>query len=346
MPDSPPALDLHDHLVGGSESLLEKIAAAMYHTPTSFTNAPVVLSPSGDAGSMILQLTEAVAEAKNEADKERSLRMILELENEVMRHKQMLLGNMSCSGGVITTGHPVYSDYSRSTTAGTGRGGDSKLDQFLDQSLSMSECLTLFSSMPPHMQDALYMSYFESGWSETEPSQVQKIFQPYDYLSISFVLLNVSALGAAVSANLLSYNLQNLESLMGMAPLDNSLYPIEESDEPRMNLLHALNVKPGDDISHIVTVRKCHKLGFKSNIHLKQYFSRFGKVERVVLLPMRSKQPNKGNRPSSMGFIVFESAEVVPRVLETPVHTVKGWPIEVRNFVKPADKPLDDEYGW
>jgi hypothetical protein len=114
-----------------------------------------------------------------------------------------------------------------------------------------------------------------------------------------------------------------------------------------MNLLEALNVQSDADCQRIITVRKCHKLGFKSHVHLRQYFSKFGRVERVVLLPMRAKPKNtmegRGSRPSSMGFVVMESRDVVEAVLgfnnASGIHDIKGWPIEVRNFVKPVDKP-------
>ena len=120
-----------------------------------------------------------------------------------------------------------------------------------------------------------------------------------------------------------------------------------------MNLLEALSVQSEEDCLRIVTVRKCHKLGFKSHIALKQYFSRFGKVDRVVLLPMRAKPKNamdgRGNRPSSMGFVVMETKEGAERILSfnnsCGIHEIKGWPIEVRNFVKPADKPDRDVSG-
>lgn len=132
--------------------------------------------------------------------------------------------------------------------------------------------------------------------------------------------------------------------------------PSGASDEvPRLNLIEALNIQSDGDIKRIITVRKCHKLGFRSHVFLRQYFSKFGSVEKVVLLPMRAKPKQRGafdaaydygrnTRPSSMGFVVMSSEAAVRKILSSfemdgGIHVIKGWPIEVRNFVRPADKP-------
>lgn len=312
-------------------ALIHQIAAVMY------PEVPAAGEPTGNVDSVLHHLTLAMEDAKNEANRERSLQMILELENEVMRHKQKLLHGTARAPYIvdnssrITTGHPVF-DYSRSTT------GDSTISSMIDQSMNLSECLSLFSTMPPHMQDSLYMSYFESGLSDVEPGSVLSVYQPSDFESLCFIMFRSTV--RFIPSKIVKFTVDDLSTIIAASSIES-----HEETLPRMNLLDALNVGPNDDISHIVTVRKCHKLGFKSNIFLKQYFSKFGKVDRVVLLPMRTKQLNKGNRPSSMGFVVFENSDIVSRVLDTPTHMIKGWPIEVRNFVKPADKP-GDEFAW
>ncbi|EER08474.1 hypothetical protein Pmar_PMAR026621 [Perkinsus marinus ATCC 50983] len=118
-----------------------------------------------------------------------------------------------------------------------------------------------------------------------------------------------------------------------------------DNEPPRMNLLEALQVFNEEDEKRVFTVRKVHKLGFKSQYALKKYFSQFGRVKDVVLLPMRAK-PKPGPhgqvravRPSSMGFVVMQCPEDVQRILAYgDTHTIKGWPIEVRPFVRPSDK--------
>ncbi|EER15200.1 hypothetical protein Pmar_PMAR006929 [Perkinsus marinus ATCC 50983] len=119
----------------------------------------------------------------------------------------------------------------------------------------------------------------------------------------------------------------------------------EAGEPPRMNLLEALQVFNAEDEKRVFTVRKVHKLGFKSQHALRQYFSQFGRVKDVVLLPMRAKpKPGpsgqvRGVRPSSMGFVVMQRPEDVQKILAYGgVHTIKGWPIEVRPFVRPSDK--------
>ena len=115
-------------------------------------------------------------------------------------------------------------------------------------------------------------------------------------------------------------------------------------DPPRLNLLEALRIRSPEDELRVVTVRKVHKLGFKSQMFLKQYFSRYGSVEDVVLLPMRSRPKPmadgtvRGNRPSSMGFVVMSSAHAAREALKMPLQEIRGWPIEVRPFIRPSDR--------
>jgi hypothetical protein len=116
------------------------------------------------------------------------------------------------------------------------------------------------------------------------------------------------------------------------------------AEPPRLNLLEALRIRSPEDEQRVITVRKVHKLGFKSQMFLKQYFSRYGHVEDVVLLPMRSRPKPmadgsiRGNRPSSMGFVVMSSPQAARAALLSPVQEIRGWPIEVRPFIRPSDR--------
>jgi hypothetical protein len=120
----------------------------------------------------------------------------------------------------------------------------------------------------------------------------------------------------------------------------------EEDDEPRLNLIEALGITSEERTAFVITVRKIHKLGFRSAHFLRAHFQQFGSVEDVVLLPMRAR-PKPGpdgqiraSRPSSMGFVVFASKGAAQAaLLHGPTHNIRGWPIEVRAFVRPKDRP-------
>ncbi|KAF4750493.1 hypothetical protein FOZ63_017378 [Perkinsus olseni] len=92
----------------------------------------------------------------------------------------------------------------------------------------------------------------------------------------------------------------------------------------------------------IFIVRKIHKLRFQSASILEQYFSGFGDVKKVLLLPWRRQKslgPHPGKaRPASMGFVVMKSPLAVSNILALPQHTVAGWPISVQVFERQADK--------
>jgi hypothetical protein len=134
-----------------------------------------------------------------------------------------------------------------------------------------------------------------------------------------------------------------MSSVLSPRPLSDSEHRADDetsSMTPRLNLLEALNIKSAEDEDKVITVRKVHKLGFKSASLLEQHFSRYGQVNNVVLLPMRArpKETNRGIRPSSMGFVVMATKSQAANALREPTQSVRGWPIEVKPFVRPSDK--------
>jgi len=311
--------------------LLKQLLAALCPAPIDAgTSVPLVT----DVGNILLQLSVAVAEAKSETEKERSMRLALQRENEEIRFKQQFLFSETTSTTADNSGYSLaYPPLSESLT---------------DSALNLSDCLSLMTTLPH--PELVYMSCYGAGMSQMDLSGVERIYKPCDYDHLVFIVFN--SYNVLIPSDFVSFSLANIEALFGDSVAAPSLASTpspkdSEDDAPRMNLLEALNVRSDDDCPRIVTVRKCHKLGFKSHIHLRQYFARFGKVERVVLLPMRAKPKStidgRGNRPSSMGFVVMESRDSVEKILNhnnsCGVHEIKGWPIEVRNFVKPADRP-------
>lgn len=318
---------------------MDQIAAVLCPEEPPFSN-PIVT----DIGNILLQLSEAVAEAKGEAERERAKRLTLERENEEMRAQRFALAET------------VSSLEDDSTLSGQNRivNLSSPLTgSVIETSFNLNDCLAYVCSMSVN-QDLVYMSYQKAGLADLDLTKVERILQPYDCSSLMFIVFTTCK-NTFISSHLLPFGLETLQLLLASprAPtlLAGQLSPINSTssleDPPRMNLLEALNVQSDSDCQRIITVRKCHKLGFKSHVHLRQYFSKFGRVERVVLLPMRAKPKNtmegRGSRPSSMGFVVMESRDVVEAVLgfnnACGIHEIKGWPIEVRNFVKPIDKP-------
>jgi hypothetical protein len=333
------------------EAWMDSLSAALLgaDVPHVSPDAPktVTVSPGEgvvDIGKVILQLTTELAQAKSEADRERALRLSFESETKNLIDSLISIDDTT--------------------------------------NVSLEQCLRYVSSLPPHMQEAVYISYNESSGTMVGNfilSDVRAVLKPHDVPGLLFALMTDSSSSPAVSppasyTEMVPFSIDNLHVLLsGNSPVDDVNAGLESldgyymdnyspmlppspssgtmpDDQPRLNLIEALDVQSDEDIKRIVTVRKCHKLGFKSHVFLKQYFSKFGLVERVVLLPMRAKaKPGMMNdfrntpRPSSMGFVVMANEESVEKILAfdnaSGLHIVKGWPIEVRNFVRPADKP-------
>ncbi len=112
------------------------------------------------------------------------------------------------------------------------------------------------------------------------------------------------------------------------------------------------------DAECVLTVRKIHKLGLNSANILRDHFSRFGEVERVMLLPSRPKSsPMNGGtsfvkiRPASMAFVVMRSRQpaIIARLNE--VHLVEEHSIQVQKFRQDhtdngdVDTPMNS-YAW
>ena len=91
----------------------------------------------------------------------------------------------------------------------------------------------------------------------------------------------------------------------------------------------------GIDSSRIFVVRKVHGLVNDAADVLKSYFSRYGRVCHVELLPSRRRCGRL--RPSTTGFVILENAESVSIILnETMVHHVTDEHcVEVTPFMYP-----------
>lgn len=109
-----------------------------------------------------------------------------------------------------------------------------------------------------------------------------------------------------------------------------------------MTLPEVFKLLEADDDECIICVKKIHKLGFKSVKYLRQYFSMFGKVSRMVILPSRQKDqastPYYGSsqanavRPASMCFVVMSTRWAVSQILLQELHQIGEWPVEVAHF--------------
>lgn len=108
------------------------------------------------------------------------------------------------------------------------------------------------------------------------------------------------------------------------------------------------------DTECVLTTRKIHKLGLNSASILREHFSQYGEVDRVMLLPSRPKSHSgfAGGtikvRPASMAFVVMRSRQpaIIARLQE--VHNIDGHPVQVQKFRRDQDEagPPVDRYNW
>lgn len=110
-----------------------------------------------------------------------------------------------------------------------------------------------------------------------------------------------------------------------------------------LEVLHEL------DCNRIVIVRKINRLGFESAQVLEHFFTKYGKVDRVLVSHSHAKSRNLRFRPSGLGFLVMTTAEEVQAVLadgpeiHVTTDTCKSVQINVQPFKRHLDLQNFDE---
>ena len=108
-----------------------------------------------------------------------------------------------------------------------------------------------------------------------------------------------------------------------------------------IKLADVLNVLDSEDESCIFIVRKISKLGFSAYDSLNLYFSKYGLVKKILLLPSRGKGDSR-NRPASMGFVVMGTQYECRSVLVSENHRVNYVDIQVQKFVRNTKVQVSD----
>mmetsp|Transcript_72002 Transcript_72002/g.186995 ORF Transcript_72002/g.186995 Transcript_72002/m.186995 type:complete len:421 (-) Transcript_72002:269-1531(-) len=122
----------------------------------------------------------------------------------------------------------------------------------------------------------------------------------------------------------------------------------KQEAQPPVTLSSSLMMLSGEDADCIFIVRRINKLGFKASRTLRQHFSAYGPVARVLVAHSTVRQHGTGEtlrrRPSSLGFVQMHSAEAVRRVLAAGAEQeVKGAAICVQTFEQKVVGACDDE---
>lgn len=106
------------------------------------------------------------------------------------------------------------------------------------------------------------------------------------------------------------------------------------------------------ECSRVLIVRKINRLGFGSPELLKDYYSWYGEVERVLVAHSRvqvASSSNRGHnssrvRPSGLGFIVMKKTEDAQAILaEGPTQEVYGAEIRVQQFERRMTEGMDGD---
>jgi len=162
-----------------------------------------------------------------------------------------------------------------------------------------------------------------------------------------------SAAGSATSARKRGARAEH--GARGKAPAPGSRSPLQnpgtagpQNDTLRSHLTDLLS----EDPNSIFITRRINKLGFCSREILKQHYSKYGKVLRVLVAtskvkPFRDARGQMRTRPGGLGLIVMQNAEQVRAILAAgEEQDVSGHQIRVQCFERPqAEEPWGAEPG-
>eukprot|EP00441_Pelagodinium_beii_P042419 CAMPEP_0197650896 /NCGR_PEP_ID=MMETSP1338-20131121/31226_1 /TAXON_ID=43686 ORGANISM="Pelagodinium beii, Strain RCC1491" /NCGR_SAMPLE_ID=MMETSP1338 /ASSEMBLY_ACC=CAM_ASM_000754 /LENGTH=323 /DNA_ID=CAMNT_0043225405 /DNA_START=97 /DNA_END=1068 /DNA_ORIENTATION=- len=113
-------------------------------------------------------------------------------------------------------------------------------------------------------------------------------------------------------------------------------------------LSSSLQLLSNEDPNCLFIVRRINKLGFKASKKLRQYFSKFGTVVRVLVAHSSVRQYGETQscrqRPSSLGFVQMASASAVTSILKSGEEIeVEGAVIKVQKFERQQQTEEQDD---
>mmetsp|Transcript_4823 Transcript_4823/g.12121 ORF Transcript_4823/g.12121 Transcript_4823/m.12121 type:complete len:432 (-) Transcript_4823:266-1561(-) len=161
---------------------------------------------------------------------------------------------------------------------------------------------------------------------------------------VSAAAAATGALGCDQKATVLGGNRPRQPAAKGGA-VDGT--PVEKSTNKQVQTLStSLQVLANEDPDCLFIVRRINKLGFKACRKLKQHFSKYGSVARVLVAHSTVRQhhdvfANTRRRPSSLGFVHMTSASAVCAILASgPEQEVDGSFIRVQQFERHPDEEV------
>jgi hypothetical protein len=107
---------------------------------------------------------------------------------------------------------------------------------------------------------------------------------------------------------------------------------------PEQTLSMHLTELQAEDPACIFIARRISRMGFRSQQALFRHFSKFGKVKRVLVAnskvkPFRNYQAEPRIRPGSLGFVVMQSANSLPKIFNAGrEQTICGCPVVIEPF--------------
>jgi hypothetical protein len=106
-----------------------------------------------------------------------------------------------------------------------------------------------------------------------------------------------------------------------------------------------LSTLQDEDPLCVLIVRRINRLGFESDVALKEYFTKLGGVRHVLVAHSRvkpsAKRPQPRVRPAGIGFVVMGSQEETIKVLSSEEHVIRNVNVQVQRYETRC--PVDEE---
>jgi len=201
--------------------------------------------------------------------------------------------------------------------------GVQSLESMCLEKVSVPATLHRMNCEPLHQKEDSEVLYVENGRVSGHHSK---------HLSNGFkVEDHIACMLEAVEASKVSNKVSNVRS-------PNQGRKTIAKHECEQTITTVMGYLQGIDPDRVVLVRRIKNLGFGSSERLRAHYSKFGKVEAVLVAHSHVKARNAGARatrvrPASIGFLVMcnreDASDIINHALE---HTVDGITIQVEVF--------------
>jgi|LauGreDrversion4_2_1035121.scaffolds.fasta_scaffold43695_3 hypothetical protein len=177
---------------------------------------------------------------------------------------------------------------------------EGSITRLQQETIDMSQVVT-------HLES--YFSWFGNACAVYVLGDSVAIFHMNDSFSVSHIL-RTSLHDISIPGRFVDRHLEHLDSSV----MVRATFTVNPYSSDSLSLNTVLALLKHVDRAAVLMVRRVNRLGFDGATSMEKYFSQFGRVIRIFMLPLKSRKKNVALPPKT-GFLVMQSPEVCDRIL-------------------------------